>query len=79
MCELRSGALEDAVKGAKDGGQLTPEVLSRLAAGRGLPLAPERAGELAGRVADMFAFVKELDEIDEGEVAPATVFIAEGA
>ena len=56
-------------------GDLTPEILSRLAAQMGLSLTPERASELVGRVQDTFAFTGELDQLGPVDVMPANVFV----
>ena len=60
---------------AADEGALSAEVLSQLAARMRLPLTPERATELAGRVEGMLSFTGELDRLAMDTAAPAAVFI----
>lgn len=55
-------------------GTMSPEVLSRLAAGLRLPLGAERAAELAERVRGTLVFTSELDQLGLDEAGPATVF-----
>ena len=63
---------------ADDQAQLAPELLGRLAAQLRLPLGPDRAAELAGRVQDTFSFTSELDQLDLDGAVPATVFVPLG-
>jgi hypothetical protein len=57
-----------------DEGPVSPEAVSRLAAQLRLPLAPDRAAELAGRVQDTLFYTGELDQLAMSDVVPATVF-----
>ena len=56
------------------GGRVTPEVVSQLADAIRLPLDADPAASLAAAVQATLQFTGELDELDLGDVVPATVF-----
>jgi hypothetical protein len=65
---------ESETPAISDGGELSPELLRRMAATIGIALTPERADALATQAGSHFAILRALDAIADPTAEPATVF-----
>lgn len=54
---------------------ISPETVRELARMAGIEIDEERLQQTADRLAEMYGFLDELDELPLGEIAPAGAFV----